>query len=108
MIRRPPRSTQSRSSAASDVYKRQMFDHPLLRLAVGGRHAYLEPDLIALHHRGRFHVVEIKSFPIIDGQADPAKVAAAAIQSAVYVHALRDLLGGDPGGVHYETVLVLS
>ena len=26
MIRRPPRSTQSRSSAASDVYKRQFFD----------------------------------------------------------------------------------
>src|SRR5450756_1139673 len=27
MIRRPPRSTQSRSSAASDVYKRQTLDH---------------------------------------------------------------------------------
>src|SRR5450756_2862609 len=26
MIRRPPRSTQSRSSAASDVYKRQMMN----------------------------------------------------------------------------------
>ena len=26
MIRRPPRSTQSRSSAASDVYKRQLYD----------------------------------------------------------------------------------
>src|SRR5450756_3123888 len=26
MIRRPPRSTQSRSSAASDVYKRQVHD----------------------------------------------------------------------------------
>src|SRR5450756_2857111 len=26
MIRRPPRSTQSRSSAASDVYKRQPLD----------------------------------------------------------------------------------
>src|SRR5450756_3258859 len=26
MIRRPPRSTQSRSSAASDVYKRQMLE----------------------------------------------------------------------------------
>eukprot|EP01015_Nassula_variabilis_P004982 TRINITY_DN1354_c0_g1_i4.p1 TRINITY_DN1354_c0_g1~~TRINITY_DN1354_c0_g1_i4.p1 ORF type:complete len:104 (-),score=35.39 TRINITY_DN1354_c0_g1_i4:126-437(-) len=25
MIRRPPRSTQSRSSAASDVYKRQVY-----------------------------------------------------------------------------------
>src|SRR5450756_713296 len=28
MIRRPPRSTQSRSSAASDVYKRQITDSP--------------------------------------------------------------------------------
>src|SRR5665213_3922199 len=28
MIRRPPRSTQSRSSAASDVYKRQVFQRP--------------------------------------------------------------------------------
>src|SRR5450756_248296 len=27
MIRRPPRSTQSRSSAASDVYKRQVLDY---------------------------------------------------------------------------------
>src|SRR5450756_1562911 len=30
MIRRPPRSTQSRSSAASDVYKRQVITLPLL------------------------------------------------------------------------------
>ena len=29
MIRRPPRSTQSRSSAASDVYKRQVIDPDL-------------------------------------------------------------------------------
>jgi hypothetical protein len=28
MIRRPPRSTQSRSSAASDVYKRQLNKAP--------------------------------------------------------------------------------
>src|SRR5450756_1138448 len=34
MIRRPPRSTQSRSSAASDVYKRQP-DTDLLRVKVG-------------------------------------------------------------------------
>src|SRR5450756_2785060 len=32
MLRRPPRSTQSRSSAASDVYKRQSW-----RPRVGGR-----------------------------------------------------------------------
>src|SRR5450756_1149603 len=30
MIRRPPRSTQSRSSAASDVYKRQPWEGPAL------------------------------------------------------------------------------
>src|SRR5680860_1903653 len=35
MIRRPPRSTQSRSSAASDVYKRQVLDK-VLASATGG------------------------------------------------------------------------
>ena len=34
MIRRPPRSTQSRSSAASDVYKRQPPEHLLVVVAV--------------------------------------------------------------------------
>jgi len=82
-----------------------LFDHPLLRFAVGGRHAYLEPDLIAFRHDDTVHVVEIKSFAIIDDQADGAKVAAAAIQSAVYVLALRDLLG-DRAAVHDQTVLI--
>src|SRR5450756_2084185 len=39
MIRRPPRSTQSRSSAASDVYKRQALDHwyrPRTPALIGG------------------------------------------------------------------------
>src|SRR5450756_3219274 len=36
MIRRPPRSTQSRSSAASDVYKRQPVRDALNRLAAEG------------------------------------------------------------------------
>jgi hypothetical protein len=92
-----------------DYAPRTLFDHPLLRLRVGGRHAYLEPDLIALRLDGSFHVIEIKSFPVIDGQADPSSVAAAAIQSAVYVRALRDLIaeaGGDPGRVSHETILI--
>ncbi|HEY1822082.1 MAG TPA: hypothetical protein VGG83_19330 [Trebonia sp.] len=93
----------------ADHGPRTLFDHPLLRLRVGGRHAYLEPDLIALRLDGSFHVIEIKSFPVIDGQADPAKVASAAIQSAVYVRALRDLIteaGGDPGRVSHQTILI--
>src|SRR5450756_3172105 len=40
MIRRPPRSTQSRSSAASDVYKRQVLQQPAL---------LVRPALLLLH-----------------------------------------------------------
>ena len=44
MIRRPPRSTQSRSSAASDVYKRQGRDHV--------PHHTLEDGLLGATHDG--------------------------------------------------------
>jgi hypothetical protein len=96
-------------AAASHDDAGTIFDHPLLRLGVGGRYAFLEPDLVAFQLQGRFHVVEVKSFAVIDGQADPDKVAAAAIQSAVYVLALRDALAGQnipPEAVSHETVLV--
>jgi hypothetical protein len=96
-------------AAASGEDAGTLFDHPLLQLQVGGRSVYLEPDLIAFQLRGRFHVVEIKSFSVIDGQADGDKVAAAVIQSAVYVLALRDLLAGlgiGPEAVAGQVVLV--
>ncbi|GIJ33269.1 hypothetical protein [Micromonospora sediminimaris] len=86
-----------------------LFDHPMLGLTVAGQRVHLEPDLVAARLGGRFHVVEIKSFPVIDGQADPAKLAGAAVQSAVYVLALRELLtarGHDPQLVSHEVVLV--
>lgn len=86
-----------------------LFDRPMLRLDVGGRAVYLEPDLIAFQLQGRFHVVEVKSFAIVDGQADPAQVAAAATQAAVYVLALRKLLaeaGLNPEAVAHEIILV--
>jgi hypothetical protein len=86
-----------------------IFDHPLLRLEVAGQPVYLEPDLIAFRVDGRFHVVEIKSFPVIDGQADPSKVSAAAVQAAVYVLAMRQLLtegGHDPAIVSHDVLLV--
>eukprot|EP00657_Telonema_sp_P-1_P010664 TRINITY_DN519_c0_g1_i1.p1 TRINITY_DN519_c0_g1~~TRINITY_DN519_c0_g1_i1.p1 ORF type:complete len:151 (+),score=57.01 TRINITY_DN519_c0_g1_i1:95-547(+) len=43
MIRRPPRSTQSRSSAASDVYKRQHLGQLLHGTGVTGASGSLEP-----------------------------------------------------------------
>lgn len=98
------RHARTRQLLARPEVTGTMFDHPVLRLKVGGRHAYLEPDLIAVQVGEAFRVVEIKSFPVIDGQADGDKVAAAAIQSAVYVHALRDLVGDER--VHHETILI--
>ena len=86
-----------------------LIDHPLLTLDVAGQTVFLEPDLIALQVEGRLQVVEIKSFAIVDGQADGAKVSAAATQAAVYVLALRRLLrelGHDEGLVSHEVVLV--
>ncbi|MFE0461873.1 hypothetical protein ACFW1A_21760 [Kitasatospora sp. NPDC058965] len=65
-----------------------LLDHPMLRLTVAGAPAYLEPDAVIVHG-GRCTVVEIKSFPVLDGSADPAKVGAAARQAAVYVLALQ-------------------
>ncbi|WP_416900933.1 hypothetical protein [Micromonospora echinospora] len=95
--------------AAVDDTSPALFDHPLLSLEIAGQRVYLEPDLVATRLAGRYHVVEIKSFPVVDGQADPGKVAAAAIQSAVYVLALRELLaaaGHDPELVSADVVLI--
>jgi hypothetical protein len=104
------RSAQLLSRAARSAEDAgTLFDHPLLRMDIGGRAVYLEPDLIAFRIGHRFHVVEIKSFPMIDRSADPGKVAAAAIQSAVYVMALRDFvrrLGLDTDVVSHDVVLV--
>jgi hypothetical protein len=102
------RSLLARAAASGDDAG-TLFDHPLLRLAVAGRQVYLEPDLIAFRLGGQFRVIEIKSFAVIDGQADGDKVAAAAIQSAVYVLALRELLadlGYEPEAVSHFSVLV--
>ena len=76
-----------------------LLDHPMLALDVAGSPAFLEPDAVVVHPDGSWTVVEIKSFPMLDGSADPAKVGAAARQSAVYVLALEEVaarLGASP------------
>ncbi|MFQ6145005.1 hypothetical protein ACLMNJ_18300 [Streptomyces seoulensis] len=65
-----------------------LLDHPMLVLEVAGSPAFLEPDAVVVHPDGGWTVVEIKSFPMLDGSADAAKVGAAARQAAVYVLAL--------------------
>lgn len=83
-----------------------LLDHPMLTLQVAGSTAYLEPDALAVHPDGTVTVIEIKSFPILDGSADPAKVGAAARQSAVYVLGLDGDGGAAEGRVRERTLLV--
>ncbi|WP_067182208.1 hypothetical protein [Microtetraspora niveoalba] len=86
-----------------------LVERPLLRLPVAGHEVYLEPAVVVVRAGGRFHIVEIKSFAVIDGAADPAQVAAASRLSAVYVYALKAMFaaeGVDPGLVSHEVVLV--
>ncbi|WP_406387579.1 hypothetical protein [Streptomyces sp. NBC_00211] len=84
-----------------------LLDHPMLALEVAGSPAYLEPDAVVVHPDGRWTVVEIKSFPMIDGAADAAKVGAAARQAAVYVLALEKTAGKLASAVVGHTVLLV-
>ncbi|WP_327398471.1 hypothetical protein [Streptomyces phaeochromogenes] len=86
---------------ATDAGVWTLLDHPLLALDVAGSPAFLEPDAVVVHPDGSWTVVEIKSFPMLDGSADAAKVGAAARQAAVYVLALERVaarLGAGPEG----------
>ncbi|WGD44993.1 hypothetical protein PYS65_23100 [Streptomyces cathayae] len=91
-----PQGRAARTELALDEASRArgewtLLDHPLLALDVAGSPAFLEPDAVVVHPDGSWTVVEIKSFPLLDGAADPAKVGAAARQAAVYVLALEQV-----------------
>ena len=85
-----------------------LLDHPMLALDVAGTPAFLEPDAVVVHPDGGWTVVEIKSFPKIDGSADAAKVGAAARQSAVYALALERVAARiDPPAVIRHHILLV-
>ncbi|MCT9079435.1 hypothetical protein [Streptomyces fulvoviolaceus] len=85
-----------------------LLDHPMLALDVAGSPAFLEPDAVVVHPDGSWTVVEIKSFPMLDGSADPSKVGAAARQAAVYVLALEEVAARleTPPRVRHRVLLV--
>jgi hypothetical protein len=102
-------TTQLLVKAAQGTGDSTLYDHPMLRLTVGGHAVFLEPDLVAFRADDRFYIVEIKSFPIIDGQADPAQVKSATTQACAYVIGLRDMLAQadiGPEAVSDQIVLV--
>lgn len=93
------------AGAGSGAYT--LLDHPMLALEVAGSPAYLEPDAVVVHPDGRWTVVEIKSFPMIDASADAAKVGAAARQAAVYVLALERVAAVTEGASVAHHVLLV-
>lgn len=87
-----------------------LIRHAMTRLDFGGETVYLEQDVLAFAIDGRINVVEIKSYPRIDGRADPAKASATVRQTAVYVLSLQQLvveIGAPPEVVSTTTMIVL-
>jgi hypothetical protein len=117
---RDPAAVQSRRAAMTRTAIEDMLTgqpdafnlirHPLTSLQIGGQTAWLEQDVLAFAHDGQLFVVEIKSFPSIDGRPDPDKVSAALRQTAVYLLSVQELaaeLGFDPDAVSTKVLLVL-
>ncbi|HEY8982031.1 MAG TPA: hypothetical protein VIU15_20895 [Streptomyces sp.] len=105
---RTARTALALREAASAPGTWTLLDHPMLALDVAGSPAFLEPDAVVVHPDGAWTVVEIKSFPMLDGSADPAKVGAAARQAAVYVLALEQVAAQLPAPprVRHRVLLV--
>lgn len=86
-----------------------LLDGAVLARSIGGVMAHFEADAVAARFDGPVHVGEVKSFPTVDGQADPDKVGAAVSQVAIYILLLRELvdrLGGDPSLVSEDALLI--
>src|SRR5665648_1277610 len=64
MIRRPPRSTLSSSSAASDVYKRQRYGHP-----IATPRPVKDASLQSEAHRSGVVLIELGRFLAVQRQA---------------------------------------
>jgi hypothetical protein len=86
-----------------------IVDGAVLQASVAGDVANYEADGLAFRLGGLLRVVEIKSFPVVDGRADTVALAAALDQGALYILLVRMALeaeGLDPGLASDELVLV--
>src|SRR5680860_219643 len=99
MIRRPPRSTQSRSSAASDVYKRQACDmlgiDPLYVANEGKFVAIVPPE------ETEAAVAALRSHPLgaqaaVVGEIVPEPAGVVALRTSLGGTRIVDMLVGDP------------
>jgi hypothetical protein len=68
------------------------IDGAVLSATVGGQTAFYETDGLAFRLGGKLRIVEIKSFPKVDGQVDPAALGSALDQGALYTLLVERLL----------------
>src|SRR5680860_1678527 len=101
MIRRPPRSTQSRSSAASDVYKRQAFTISGPSAAITGDTK--KTDVTCAFNDGSIEVVDVLGgwggyTYFVDIATNPAPTDATGFQN----NPLFSNLSGGASGTDYQ------
>lgn len=88
-----------------------LLDGAVLTRDIAGVRSYFEADAVAAEFDSPIHVGEIKSFPNVDGQADPDKVGAAVAQVSIYILLLQDLVdevGGDPEQLVSDQALIIT
>jgi hypothetical protein len=78
--------------ARGDKDAPNFIDGAVLTATVAGRTAHYETDGIAFRLGEQLRIIEIKSFPVVDGQADPQAVGSALDQGALYVLLVRRTL----------------
>ncbi len=79
-----------------------LIDGAVIGTRIAGEIAYFEADGLAAAAGGALHVVEAKSFPLIDGRCDPVKLGAACAQAGLYAGLVREQLREE--GLPEETV----
>ena len=72
-----------------------IIDGAVVRALIGGVVAYFEADGLAASSNGTLHVIEAKSFPLIDGRCDPVKLGSACAQAGLYAALVRAQLRED-------------
>lgn len=88
-----------------------LIDGAVLGRTIGGVSAHFEADAVAAQFGRPIHVGEIKSFPTVDGQADPEKIGAAVAQVSIYILLLRELVervGGKADMVSSDALLITT
>jgi hypothetical protein len=86
-----------------------LIDGAVFATTIGGNQAFFEADDVAARSSGPIRVGEVKSFPVVDGRAEPDKLAGALDQAATYILLGREVARGldrDPGAIVDEAMLI--